>query len=453
MRRAILCATVLGLFPVLAYAGTCERFADKYSTAYDTPQGRITLTWRTDYPGSTVTRAYRWESIRFEDDWRGYAHAVLSDFRDAGLTLHDGRLQLPGNSPWWIAPWMDYTANGRERVNGLTKERNPDAFDLSPTSPSGPQVWAIGWYNTEGAQALGQVFASPCNPALPAIGQPGWEFPDRTVSVKFLFTNAKGLSYLGGSPEALVANRGAKAPERFQLLQVDFSVRDKRASQTGWVMGTFVWKGPPTGDGLFDNLVPVGVMWGNDPGRFDVNWHRTIPAEQSRINPDLAGVLWEGPVSPWPHRPYAGFQGRLNGPADNMRSSCVSCHALAQWPRHKDLRLLPTYPVGPNGPEPALTEGEIISIVGKYFGNTRGGELVDPDVQARPLDYSLQLEAGLTRMCAACRDGALTGPTPSLCRDGVPSVSAQICGSSPFTGFLRKIFTPMPESEKEPPRQ
>ena len=28
-----------------------------------------------------------------------------------------------------------------------------------------------------------------------------------------------------------------------------------------------------------------------------------------------------------------GFEGRVNGPADNMTSSCLSCHARAQTPR------------------------------------------------------------------------------------------------------------------------
>ena len=32
------------------------------------------------------------------------------------------------------------------------------------------------------------------------------------------------------------------------------------------------------------------------------------------------------------------------------------------------------------------------------------------------LDYSLQLEAGFTRMCAACREQKMTGATPDLCR-------------------------------------
>ena len=58
------------------------------------------------------------------------------------------------------------------------------------------------------------------------------------------------------------------------------------------MFGTFVWKGPKTGDGLFDNLVPVGLMWGNDPAREDPVWANfATTIQQSQLNPQLAGVV------------------------------------------------------------------------------------------------------------------------------------------------------------------
>jgi hypothetical protein len=41
-------------------------------------------------------------------------------------------------------------------------------------------------------------------------------------------------------------------------------------------MGTFVWRGPRKGDGVFDNLVQVGLMWGNDPNIKNPIWSQCM---------------------------------------------------------------------------------------------------------------------------------------------------------------------------------
>ncbi|MFP3527271.1 hypothetical protein SB912_32745, partial [Pantoea sp. SIMBA_072] len=51
------------------------------------------------------------------------------------------------------------------------------------------------------------------------------------------------------------------------MLQLDIAVKDKRAKDTGWVFGTYVYGGGPgsnrRGAGWY-NVSAVGVMWGND---------------------------------------------------------------------------------------------------------------------------------------------------------------------------------------------
>lgn len=54
--------------------------------------------------------------------------------------------------------------------------------------------------------------------------------------------------------------------------------------------------------------VPVGVIWGNEV------------ATQQWINTSVGTPQ------------HLGFEGRLNGPVDNPKSSCMSCHATAQTP-------------------------------------------------------------------------------------------------------------------------
>ena len=94
-----------------------------------------------------------------------------------------------------------------------------------------------------------------------------------------------------------------------------------------------------------------------------------------------------------------------------------------------------------------------------YFTNVPAGVLTDKSEAApaknwggaRSLDYSLQVEAALTRICLACKDGALTGPTPDLCRvEGAANyVAKPMCPSpSPVRSLLRAVRAPEP-----PPRQ
>jgi hypothetical protein len=77
--------------------------------------------------------------------------------------------------------------------------RGPDPGDLSPTNSDGFQVWAVGFYNDAGALRLGEIFADPCDPAIPS----SLTFPEGTASVKFLFTDASPgeVAYLAGGPE------------------------------------------------------------------------------------------------------------------------------------------------------------------------------------------------------------------------------------------------------------
>lgn len=403
--------------------GMCDRFDVERSTAFNSEMTPIAFPWRRDLPKTADPAApHAWDGVQ-PPDWEAYMAAFLSEVKAGGLTIADGKASMKADAEWWVTPWMDYGDNGREKNMGLTKERNPGRGDLAPDSGTGRQVWAVGFYNRDGAQALGQVFADPCDPQVPASG---FALPEGSASFKLLFTTATGAdaAYLEGSPEVKAFVTGAiggRSEQVVRLLQMDIAVRDSR-SPTGWVMGTYIWQGPKKGDGLFDNLVPVGLMWGND-GAAAASPRDAVPTlTETRLNPALAGVVWRGPGQAWDERPWPGFQGRLNGPADNMMSTCLSCHALAQWPRSKRLSILP---LAPTYTMATLNDEAVRAALARdYLKNVKGGELTDPSEAtptadrdgARPLDYSLQLEASFTRMCNACKDGAMTGPTPAMCR-------------------------------------
>ncbi len=329
------------------------------------------------------------------------------------FTRYGRKLVGTGKEDWWISLWLDYTKYGREPFMGLTKERGLKRGDLSETNPDGYQVWAVGFYNAPGATILGNIFADPCNPKVPQ----SVNFPEGTVSVKFLFTDAspKEVAYLQGAPE-YVANIdkegsgskpvpvGSRKPRAVRLLQLDISVKDKKnAPVTGWVFGTFSWQGPPKGDELYDNLVPASLQWGDDHGNYGTS------IAKSWINPDLRKIIYG-----WDERPTLGFNGRANGPADNILSSCLSCHAAGG-------RIPPSS-------QGAAAKRENFDIkkdfkdqrkvqdhVDTWFVDLKSGDLFDTTKRGFALDYSRQIETAIGRMCKACKQGDLKGSTPSIC--------------------------------------
>lgn len=429
MRRAYFAVAIIGVLTAQADA-RCTNWPENFSSAYDRTAQRITMPpWRTDYPTTLVNQTQAWESVPFKPaqsvpNWRDYMKAVIDEVKASGVQITNKAITIGQNSPWFISLWMDEGRSGRESVLGLTKERSPDPGDLSPTSTEDHQVWALGFYNQEGAYGLGQIFADPCNPKVPApvAGKP-WRFPNRTASFKLLFTDAPAseVSYLADAPvvEAMIEPEGGgttRVKRELRLLQMDIAVRDPRATKTEWVMGTYVWKGPATSGNFLDNMVPVGLMWGNDPGRQNGTWSKTASLRETRLNPDLAGVVWQGPNGGWPQRPYPGFQGRLNGPADNLRSSCLSCHGLGQWPRGL---AVPSWKIDQPPNSQKITE-----IRRDYFKNIKGGSLATPGPNLVAVDYSLQVQFGFVHLCNACKAGQINGPTPDVCK---PQITRPQC--------------------------
>lgn len=382
----------------------CSSFSGSTSKAPGVAPAR----WRTDYPSTSSAGNAPWKAVDFRSDPGRYMSEVLGTIRPH-LKRSGTRLIGTGSEPWWISRWLDYGTSGREPAMGLTKERGPDPKDLSPTNADGWQVWAVGFYNEAGSTVFKSVFNNPCDVALPPVVN----FPEDAASIKFLFTDIdpNELTYLQGAPtykafiDALGSGSESKDVEdrterEVRLLQVDVAVKDSRATATGWVFGTFAWVGPASGDELFDNLVPVTLQWGNDPGEYGSGLSETW------INPSAAAMYG------WPERPSLGFQGRANGPADNVRSSCLSCHAAARTPRSPKNLLGSRFKIPQDLADPAKVKDHVDT----WFANIPSGQLFDPGAPAvSALDYSLQLEAAAFRICRACRAGDLTGSTPTIC--------------------------------------
>jgi hypothetical protein len=300
---------------------------------------------------------------------------------------------------WYHAPWMHTGNAGREFVHGLTRERHSRPGELHPNQTEMFQNWAVSVYNPQAAYTIGQVWKDPAHPN-PSIAR----FEEGATSIKLLFTLApvSQVPYLKGSFEwdANVHTHLEAPPpltravQRVRLLQIDVAVRDSRVdSTTGWVFGTFVYDGDATGTTSWDRLIPVGVMWGNDPTITPARVQQGVRLTECWINPAV------GPPQ------HLGWAGRLDGPVDNPASSCLSCHSTAQWPN--------AVMVPPRGtpPDKALN----------WFRNIRAGDPFDQGGQS--LDYSLQLAVGINnREQTQVIAGLSKPPTEKFTITGVESL-------------------------------
>ena len=329
-----------------------------------------------DYP-STMPPAgpQPWKTIDFRTQPVDYLQAVLAYAYEGNVDV-DFDVTKNTVRKWYHAPWMHAGATGREFIHGLTQERTSRPRDLHPQQTSSWQNWAVSVYNAPGGFVIGQVWADPDRPD-PRKAQ----FPEGAVAIKLLFTQATvaQVPYLTNSlrwQADIHRSTGTGARPTLRLLQIDVAVRDDRAnSTTGWVFGTFVYDGNASGNTPWERMVPLGLMWGNDPGQIP----NGTSLVETRLNPAF-------PTSRIPQ--HLGFRGRLNGPVDDRRSSCLSCHSTAQIPQNLSQ---------PNSS--MLPPSQSTAVLQKYFRNVKSEDPFDPGLIS--LGYSLQLQAGIVRRARA----------------------------------------------------
>ena len=198
-----------------------------------------------------------------------------------------------------------------------------------------------------------------------------WRVPDLRTKLLFTAAPVDQVPFLKGTLEweaDVNRSRGTEARPKLRLLQIDVAVRDRRAdSTTGWVFGTFVYNGDSPGDTVWERMIPIGAMWGNDPDRLVDHG----PLLETAVNAEALPLVQ-----------HLGFEDRLNGPVDNRISSCLSCHSTAEIP--EDLSERRTPPLPPSS-DPA--------VIARYFRNI---EAQTPFTTGRlSVDYSLQLQNGI----------------------------------------------------------
>ncbi len=307
---------------------------------------------------------------------------------------------------WYHIPWLHpnsstgYPPNGgTEGFRGLIKEAPVSPQQLSETQSGSYQVYAITLINEYAGYTMGQMWKDPDNPNPGATDKRyGGGFPPGTVFAKLLFTDApEGTDKIDFLENPLSWNvyitENWNSPNRVvkkvNLLQMDIAVRDPRAdSTTGWVFGTFAYNGKLNNENKFMNLVPVGIMWGNDPDNKEnkVNPFPPKPVDQIQNTNLKETIVFPSPDLPPQH---LGWNSRLNGPADLNTASCLSCHIAAEYPPATSLVAPGMVPDG--GPTPPAQGGSDEWMI--WFQNLPAATPMNTETYST--DFSFQVAIAL----------------------------------------------------------
>jgi hypothetical protein len=352
-----------------------------------------------DFPKSKPTAVPEFFKIDFKDGtkWLDYINKAR-DFCFEG-NIFGGNVEedfVPQKNTkraWNHLPWMHWGDQGSEGFHGLIKEAPISPQQLTAAQTGQYQVYAVAFYNDFASYTLGRIWKNPEDPD-PTVTDSrfGKEngFPVGTVIFKLLYTDAPSneVDYLQNPVEwtAYITTSWTETVQRtvttVRLIQMDMMIRDDRALSTGgWVFLTFCYNGALKKTNPWENLVPVGLMWGNDPS-YTKNIIAAYPPAKTTINPDLK----ESRINPSPDLPpqHLGWGMRLDGPVDLNTSSCMSCHSTAGFPQTASL-------VPPNFflPQPPTSSKEWLN----YFRNVPCATPFSPNMMS--CDFSLMVSISL----------------------------------------------------------
>ena len=322
----------------------------------------------------------------FQKNWREYMLQVRSYCLEGNADT-DWRVENNKVRRWYHIPWQHYGPSGREGVHGLTKEAPVQPKQLAATQTyTGGQTYAVGIFNEFGGYTIGRVWADHDNPDLTHTTAPNG-FLEGTVICKALFVDVptdqvpslvNPLQWDGYITDIYASQN--RSMRKLSLIQMDIAIKDRRAPM-GWIFGTFQYNGQMNRPNKWENLVPLGLMWGNDPTITTDEYTNPTPTV-TRINPNLKESVINPDTKELPPT-HLGWNGRLNGPVDNARSSCMSCHMTAEIPA-----LSPITPFFQANPPPMGSPEWM-----RWFQNNKCG--VPFDKGTKSADFSLQLSIGV----------------------------------------------------------
>lgn len=230
---------------------------------------------------------------------------------------------------WCNMPWQNQGPSGREIVHGLTKERNLVASPQMTAFKSPPDGtdWGVGYYNAVACRGIQNVFGTKANPKTPDFTQS--VYSDGSVAAKILFTTGdfpaihNAYTWTGNVTTTGVTTRTLQSVRHIQM---DISIKDSKIAGSngkisGWTMFTYYYD---------ENYDYAKEYQANVGGASPLASVSKIPVSLLKMRP--MGVQFGMDANEtliFANAQTNGFQGRLNGPADNPKSSCLSCHSTA----------------------------------------------------------------------------------------------------------------------------
>jgi len=326
------------------------------SSIYQLPDGYTAWVIRNDYPApfSPADRGggimpeipgadpNPWLEVDFKTQPIKYIE-LLKEYFMEGQIESDFTPQKNHARQWYHSAWMHYGDSGREPIRGLTNEGFTPPYNLASGQSDYIASWANAFFNAKAASVLGGIWKDPNNPRT----NESLDFPEGSVLVKMLFTDAtdEQLPSMKGSPEwkAAISPKAQDPQPRndyascVRVIQMDIMAKDCRAP-LGWVFGGFWYNGLNLKDDCgpdepvrdkWNRLMPIGVQWGNDPQVTQAVYEAGGPKaelHESWVSPAATKLL----ATLGGKRPFLGWNGRMNGPADTFISACMSCHSVGQ---------------------------------------------------------------------------------------------------------------------------
>lgn len=325
-----------GTLPPADYAGPLFKLSYNYPSGLPAPY----MPWRAAIGNGAITTATA----------PAYTQALKDTIaRDMATLLTDYPDWNAAKRGWYNDPWLGAQ---REPVHGMLVGIEKVDNTLFPKSGLAKPftTYVLTYYNRTAAQTLGKIWGR--NPNAPVLDGGATQYAEGSITVKLAFTTADPATWpaMEGAlawPMMMTANATTGHNDRPKLdkaylMQVDIVVKDTRsAPQTGWVFTTLVYDKDtrPGSAGVWDQMVPLGAQWGNDP------------QANSALDPGAAlQETWVNPNAPLYATETLGWGGRLSGPNDHAlndisvageggrvlsrnaaNSSCLSCHGASQW--------------------------------------------------------------------------------------------------------------------------
>ncbi len=280
---------------------------------------------------SEKSRPWKGKSILTEDEAKKVADIVLDHFYDGmvqNLLNKDDNLnaqKTPAENPQWChMPWLNIGNSRREFVHGLTKERDIEPSPIFPNAGKTPETqgtdWGIGYFNDIGCSTINKVFGNTSK-FLPIANFNLAQFEDGAASIKVLFTTAQlpeQKNSFSWYANVSLPGFNVRRLQQIRLIQIDVAIKDSTVRGTdpranNWFMMTYY---------------------------FDNTYNYTYTSQKRLRNTAVESLLKMRPVGVqfgFTNKESIIFNGAftnnanglLNGPADNSKASCLSCHGVA----------------------------------------------------------------------------------------------------------------------------